>query len=364
MPMSHKDLWVKIKRETKGKTPVEEASILRAYLAGWPEYKGPYQELGKKLTRRVEELERVLSVRASHEAHTDPFSIRKRGLAEVGLVGLPNVGKSTLFRALTGAPAEVADYPYTTLVPNVGMMAVGAYEFEIVDLPPLSEEPVSELSYAGGLREAVSNAGLLIIVVDLREDLELQLWLTDERLTELGTRVVWRADGPSGIGSGDRVRQSVLVGTHADRTEPSGAAGAVHGNDKCPEGGQGSETGGDVALRGEESRVGRLAELAPGALVFTHPLPDGGRALFGEALCGLVGRIVVKARDPEEPDEPLEYAVPRGATALDLAQAVHKELAGQARGARVWGPSARYEGQEVGLDHLLEPGDMVEIIER
>ena len=41
-----------------------------------------------------------------------------------GIVGLPNVGKSTIFQALTSAPAEVANYPFCTIEPNVGVVAV------------------------------------------------------------------------------------------------------------------------------------------------------------------------------------------------------------------------------------------------
>lgn len=332
MPMSHRDLWVKIKRETKGKAPAEEVAVLREYLADWPAFKGPYQELGKKLARRVEELEKILSVRGAHEVRDDPFSVRKRGLAQVGLVGLPNVGKSTLFEALTGAEVETADYPYTTLLPNVGMMPIGAYEFEIVDLPPLSEGPISELSYASGLKEAVSNAGLLVVVVDLSGDPEKELSVTCERLDELEVRAVWRAGGETGIGSTGRAKPALLFGTHVDRA-------------------------GVDALE-------YLRSMVPSATLFAHPLGPGERAAVGEALSGLVGRIVVKARNPAEPDEPLDYAVPVGATVGDLAAAIHRELASKARRARVWGPSAVHEGQEVGLDHVLEGGDTVEIIER
>ncbi|MBD3366589.1 MAG: TGS domain-containing protein [Candidatus Eisenbacteria bacterium] len=333
VPMSHKDLRVKIKKETKGRTPDQEIAILRGYLADWPEYKGPYQELGKKLSRRVRELERVIAVRGSREVHEDPFSVRKRGLAQVGLVGLPNAGKSTVFCALSGAPAETATYPYTTLVPNVGMMSVGAYEFELVDLPPLSDDqPVSSLSYAAGLKEAVSNAGLLAVVVDLRTDLELVLWVIGERLTELDTRAVWDPAGAAGIGSGEHARPAVLVATRAD-----------------------------------EADAGSLDELrtrARGALIFAHPFGEGVRSRIGEALCSFVGRIVIKARNPAEPDDPVDYAVPDGATVLDLAETIHKDLAASAERARIWGPSARHEGQEVGLDHVLSPGDTVEVIER
>jgi ribosome-interacting GTPase 1 len=330
--MSHKDLWVKIKRETKGRSPAEELAVLRGYLADWPQYKGPYQELGKKLTRRAEELERVLSVRSSHEAHRDPFSVRRRGLAEVVIIGLPNVGKSTLFTALTGTAAETADYPYTTLVPNIGMMTIGAYEFELVDLPPAPETELSSVSYAGGLREAVTNAGLLAVVVDCSGDPERQLRLTAERLTELDVKAVWDVDGAWGLGEGGRERPSILFGSRVDAA-PAGALSA-------------------------------LRELAPGATVFGHPLGADGRSAAGTALCELVGRIVVVARNPAEPDDPIEYAVPRGSTIMDLAAAIHKDLAAHAKRARVWGASTAHDGSEVGLEHELAAGDVVEILER
>ena len=191
MPMSHRDLWNKIKRETKGSPPEEELRILDRYLADWPEFKGPYQEMRKKYERRTAELRRILSVQSSHAARRDPFSVRKRGIAEVALVGLPNSGKSTLMNALTGAGAATADYPYTTLTPNVGMWNVGGFAFELVDLPPVPEGSIGEVHYAGGLREAVLNADLLCLVVSLEGDLAARIRALRERLGEMGVAPVF-----------------------------------------------------------------------------------------------------------------------------------------------------------------------------
>ena len=62
---------------------------------------------------------------------------------KLGIVGLPNVGKSTLFNAITNAGAESANYPFCTIDPNVGMVAVPDHRQAFRDVPPQKDHPRS-----------------------------------------------------------------------------------------------------------------------------------------------------------------------------------------------------------------------------
>ena len=140
------------------------------------------------------------------------LSVELRIVADIGLVGLPNAGKSTLLSCLTAARPKIADYPFTTLTPNLGV-AGDEERFVVADVPGLVEGAHRGRGLGDRFLRHVSRCRALVLVVDLS---------AAEPAADLATvRAELRAYDPE-----LSERPTVVVGTKADLVDEEAAIAA------------------------------------------------------------------------------------------------------------------------------------------
>jgi small GTP-binding protein len=306
--MPHRTQQQIIKRRLIGKEGSERVRELRAILDELPGYRnGPYADLRKWVLDQIEET-RV----RSRAIHRDSIAVRREGAAQVALVGAPNAGKSSLLDALSHIQIKIGAYAFTTLRPVPALTRIHGVLIQLVEIPGL---------IAGASEDRGGGRALLGVLRGA--DAIVYCQAADAPLTAL-----------------QEVRAEVA---RAGIDLP--AALALTKMDEAP----------DATLE----RV--LAELPHLPVVPVSLLDDASLEALKEMIWRLTGLIAVFLRRGNEvAEEPL--ALQPGATIADVAQAIHKEMAVGLRGARVWGPSARFDGQQVGRGHTVRDGDTIEIL--
>jgi hypothetical protein len=235
--------------------------------------------------------------------HRDSIAVRREGAAQIALVGPPNAGKSSLLQALSAIQIRTGDYAFTTTRPVAATTRLGGVLVQLVEIPGLIAGAADDRGGGRALLGVLRNADAI-------------LWChaCDRPIEEL-----------------EAIRAEVA----AAEIDLPGLVAAT----KC-----------------DEAPPPVLAELR---VVPVSVLDDSTLGRLRDELWALTGLVRVYLRDGGDP-----VALQPPATVLDVADSIHHELRERCTGARIWGPSARFEGQQVGREHELSDGDTVEILDR
>jgi len=308
VPIPHRTQMQIIRRRLVGKEGSERVRELRALLGELPNYRnGPFADIRKWLLAEVE-----ATRQRSRVVQRDSIAVRREGVAQVALVGPPNAGKSSLLHALSHVQIKIGDYAFTTLRPVPALTRIGGVLVQLVEIPGLIAGANEDRGGGRALLGVLRAADAIVYCQDARAD----------RSALLDVRAEVAAAG---------IELPALL--------------AVTKADEAPDG----------ALAATTAAMPDLPAIA------VSILDDASLDALKEAVWRLTGLIRVSLRhEGETAAEPLALAP--GATAADVAAKVHRALGDTFQGARVWGPSARFDGQRVGRDHRVLDGDVVEIV--
>jgi small GTP-binding protein len=238
----------------------------------------------------------------SRVVHRDSIAVQREGAAQIAFVGPPNAGKSSLLQALSNVQIKTGNYAFTTTRPVPALTRLRGVLIQLVEIPGLIKGAAEDRGGGRSLLGVLRGADGIVLCHEASQAVEL-----------------------------DTIRQELA------------AAGI------------------DLPTLVVATKIDEVP--APPDSLGVSVLDDASLDMLRDAIWRLTGLIRVFLRRPGDDEaEPLALRPP--ATVVDVARTIHHEVAEACRGARVWGPSARFDAQRVGRDHVVADGDTIEVLTR
>lgn len=249
----------------------EKLKALRLMLEKVPKHKGS-ENLQQQIKSKISRLNAAVEKEKSRKTGSR-LGIKKEGAASIAIVGTTNSKKSTLLNRLTGANIKVADYPFTTKKPEVGILDYSGIKIQIIEIPAIIknfDETENGLMFLSIIR----TMDLLILMFNSKEE--------------------------------EKLIKTELAGINI-------------------------------------------------------PTLTGGAGLNKEEIWIKLNLIKVFSKTPGGKITYPPIALKKGAVVKEFAKKIHKDFIKKFKYARVWGKSARFPGQTIGLKHHLADDDVVEL---
>ena len=305
----------------------EELNCLQVMLQEIPKHKGT-DHLQAQIKSKIAKTKREMQAEKRAGKKTRGVRIPPQGAGTAVLLGGPNAGKSQLLASLTRANPQVAEYPFTTRLPQPGMMPWEDVTVQLIDTPPITADYMEP--YLHGI---IRGADLALLLVDLGVDSGIeQCQEVLDRLSETKTRLA-RTSYLNEEDVGLSYTQTFLLPNKIDLPDAQERLNLLH--ELCPLGFQ------EYAISAKEGTG--LADL---------------RDTIYRSLD--VVRVYSKLPSAKQADMDRPFTVRRGSTLLEMAGQVHKDYLDGLKFARVWG-TAVHDGTVVKGDYVLHDRDVVEL---
>jgi uncharacterized protein len=340
-------------------TDEERLHWLEEMMSEIPKHKGT-EKLRAELKKKISQINKKLEGGGAKKRSAH-WKVEREGCGQVFLVGGPNCGKSSLLGRLTGAEPKVGDYPFTTTLPQSGMVEYEDVQVQLVDMPAL-HEGFTEWWYFNLVR----NADLVLLLLDLStgeciEHLEscLRLLAQNKILPTTLPDGDWSAlfeDGavPAALdhepGEGEAGRMYipfVFVGAKADHPEAAGNLEVLR----------------ELFFRGSSGDAGEVPPWAAHDLLLCSTENGAGLEELKRLCFAGLRKIRVYCKIPgKPPDLAKPFVLPEGANVIEFAEYVHKDFVRNLAYARIWREGV-LDGQRIGRRDRLEDRDIVELHE-
>jgi len=361
----------------------DEIREIEEEIAETPYNKATEEHIGR-LKAKLSKMKDELAEKESGGGGGGGYDVPKHGDATVALVGFPSVGKSTLLNALTNAESEVASYEFTTLEVVPGMLKHRKVDIQLLDVPGLIEGASGGRGRGREVMSVLRSADLLLFLVDVFEPegyakLRGELHSNGIRMDSSppDVRIRKRDRGGVDVRTTDDVSLSDGMVENTLREHGIVNAVAVVREDVTVE--QLSDAVLDNRVYIDSMVAVNKVDLADGSVLertretLAEEGVDSAVGVSAEEELGLstlknrifdeldLVRVYLRPQGGE-PDYEEPVVLREGATVGDVTEKIHRDIGGSFRYAKLWGDSAKHDGQQVGEDHEFADEDVVTVL--